>query len=91
MNIQINALRVALSLLILASALGRAPLTSAQSTTERQPVDMMVVIDNSCSMFPREKIVPGCEVWGNDPEFLRIKGADLFIARLGFAEPNASE
>lgn len=65
--------------------------TDAQIVGERKPIDMMIVIDNSCSMFPREKIVPGCDVWGNDPDFLRIVGADLFIARLGFGEVNEAE
>lgn len=60
----------------------------AQMEEVRRPIDMMIVIDNSCSMFPADKIVKGCEVWGNDPDFLRIIGADLFIARLGFDEVN---
>jgi hypothetical protein len=30
-------------------------------------------------------------VWGNDPDFLRITGASLFIARTGFAQPAASD
>lgn len=63
----------------------------AQEPEERQPLDMMLVIDNSCSMFPASQIVPGCQIWGNDPDFLRLTGASLFIARLGFAEPNADD
>ncbi len=51
----------------------------------------MLVIDNSCSMFPASQRIPGCEVWGNDPDFLRITGASLFIARTGFALPAASD
>ena len=51
----------------------------------------MLVIDNSCSMFPASQRIPGCEVWGNDPDFLRITGASLFIARTGFAQPAASD
>lgn len=66
---------------------------SAQAQLEevRRPIDMLIIIDNSCSMFPGDRIVPGCEVWGNDPDFLRIIGADLFVARLGFGEVNEAE
>jgi len=42
----------------------------------------MLVIDNSGSMFKSP---------GNDRDLLRIVGANLFLARLGFAEPNADE
>jgi hypothetical protein len=63
----------------------------AQATDDRKPIDMMLVVDNSCSMFPVDRIVSGCEVWGNDPDFLRIDGVDLFVARLGFAEVNELE
>jgi hypothetical protein len=63
----------------------------AQSAGRLKPIDMMLVLDNSCSMFPRDQIVPGCEVWGNDPEFLRLDGVELFVARLGFAEENEAE
>lgn len=62
----------------------------AQGPEPRQPIDMMLVIDNSGSMFPQAQTCPGCE-WGNDPDFLRITGASLFIARLGFAETNAAQ
>ncbi len=64
---------------------------NAQSIDDHKPIDMMLVVDNSCSMFPRDKIVSGCEVWGNDPDFLRIDGVNLFVARLGFAEVNELE
>ena len=47
-----------------------------------KPIDMMLVIDNSGSMF---------ESPGNDPDLLRIVGANLFIARLGFAEAAADD
>jgi hypothetical protein len=57
----------------------------------RQSLDVMLLIDNSCSMFPADRRIPGCEVWGNDPEFLRITGASLFIARTGFAQPAAGD
>jgi len=63
----------------------------AQEIEPPRPVDMMIVIDDSCSMFPRNQILPGCTVWGSDPDFLRIDGANLFIARLGFAQPNEEE
>lgn len=64
-----------------------APAASHAQAVNRA-VDMMLVIDNSCSMFPAGQIIPGCEVWGNDPTFLRIAGSNLFMARLGFAEPD---
>lgn len=63
----------------------------AQTPEGRTPVDMMLVIDNSCSMFPQNQILPGCTTWGSDAKFLRIRGADLFLARLGFGEPNESD
>lgn len=63
----------------------------AQEIEVPTAVDMMIVIDDSCSMFPRNLILPGCTVWGSDPDFLRIQGANLFIARLGFAQPNEAE
>ncbi|MFU8771252.1 MAG: VWA domain-containing protein, partial [Anaerolineales bacterium] len=63
----------------------------AQEIETPQAVDMMIVIDDSCSMFPRDLIIPGCTVWGSDPDFLRIQGANLFIARLGFAQPNEQD
>lgn len=55
----------------------------------RKPIDMMLVIDNSGSMFPKSKNYPNYA--GNDADFLRITGANLFIARLGFGEPQATE
>lgn len=64
---------------------------TAQSGDIRRAVDMMIVIDNSCSMFPKDKILYGCTEWGSDPDFLRVVGADLFIARLGFATFNENE
>lgn len=57
--------------------------TVAQGPEEvRRPIDMFIVIDNSTSMFGPS---------GNDPASLRVVGADLFIARLGFGEINESE
>lgn len=69
------------------------PCGEARSQAEDmlKPIDMMLVLDNSCSMFPQDQIVPGCEVWGNDPDFLRIDGVELFVARLGFSEENETE
>ena len=63
----------------------------AQSAEEPRAVDLIIVIDNSCSMFPKEKIIAGCTTWGSDPDYLRIIGADLFIARLGFAQENEAD
>ena len=73
------------------SILLHPPSAAAQAQEVRKPIDMMIVIDNSCSMFPRDQIPAVCQAWGNDPDFLRIVGADLFAARLGFAEINADE
>jgi len=56
----------------------------AQSGVSDRPIDMLIVLDNSCSMFPKEMLVPGCTSFGSDVNFLRITGADLFLARLGF-------
>jgi len=64
---------------------------SAQEKDSKRPIDMEILIDNSCSMFPLKKILPGCDAYGADPDFLRITGANLFIARLGFAEPDEAE
>lgn len=64
---------------------------ASQSSEGLRPVDLMIVIDNSCSMFPKELILPGCTSFGSDPDFLRIKGADIFIARLGFGEENENQ
>ncbi len=63
----------------------------AQSGGASRSVDLMLVLDNSCSMFPREMIVRGCTSFGSDPNFLRIKGANLFLARLGFGQENEAD
>lgn len=63
----------------------------AQDAALRKAIDLMLVIDNSCSMFPESYSGPGCTAMGNDPNFLRITGADLFLARLGFADPNEAD
>jgi hypothetical protein len=78
----------ALLLAILIFRLAVPQTVIAQTDEMQPPIDMMIVIDNSCSMFPREQILAGCSSWGSDPDFLRIKGADLFLARLGFSKPN---
>lgn len=81
-----------LSIVLLFSLVVSFPLkASAQTNEVRKPIDMMILIDNSCSMFPANQILAGCDLYGSDPDFLRIVGADLFIARLGFAEPNEAE
>ncbi len=67
------------------------PGVAAQSVRERPPLDIMVIIDNSCSMFPEDLRLPQCDVWGNDPDFLRLVGSNLFFARLGFGDANAEE
>lgn len=55
------------------------------------PLDVMIVIDNSCSMFPKD--TPQCRdtQHDNDPDFLRIGSTSSFIARLGFGESNESD
>ncbi len=64
---------------------------SAQEKDAKRPLDMEILIDNSCSMFPSKQILRGCDAFGADPDFLRITGANLFIARLGFAEPDEAK
>jgi hypothetical protein len=59
---------------------------------ELRPMDMILVIDNSGSMFPETVAkARGYDTWGSDPDFLRILGANIFIASLGFAEPNEDQ
>ena len=79
--------------IILCLTVSLLPGQSAQAQIEevRKPIDMMIVIDNSCSMFPRDMVGGQCEMCCNDPDFLRIIGADLFLARLGFDEVNEAE
>lgn len=86
-------IKVLISFLVLFGSiiLGSWRLARAQSSGNLRPVDLMIVIDNSCSMFPKAQILPGCTTWGSDPDFLRIKGADLFIARLGFGQENEAD
>ncbi len=87
-----SKLRSLLYIVLIFSLVVSFPLkVSAQTGEIRKAIDMMILIDNSCSMFPASQILPGCDLYGSDPNFLRIVGADLFIARLGFAEPNETE
>ena len=79
---------VVLAMIFLALPWERA---AGQGTEGLRPIDLMVVIDNSCSMFPQNQIISGCTSYGSDPDFLRIKGADLFIARLGFGGEDEGE
>jgi hypothetical protein len=78
---------IAIALIILFTS----DVSSVGAEEERKPIDMMIVIDNSCSMFPGEKRISCCDDWGNDPAYLRVFGSDLFIARLGFAEGNEAD
>ncbi len=73
-----------LLLIFLCSSLVGLPSTHirAQIDEGRRPIDMMIIIDNSHSMYGSD---------GSDPEQLRIVGADIFIARLGFGEINSKE
>lgn len=79
------------AMILIAVLLAAAAPVAAQESDANRPVDMMILIDNSCSMFPQNMIITGCDVWGSDPGFLRIIGADLFLARLGFGEPNEDQ
>lgn len=54
---------------------------------QSSPFDVMLVIDNSCSMFPSSD--SRCRLaaqHNSDPDFLRIEGAAWFVNRLGFQE-----
>ena len=83
--------KLVVSLFILLTLLIPFQEVSSQTDGTLRPVDLMIVIDNSCSMFPREQILAGCTSFGSDPEFLRIKGSNIFIARLGFGEQNEDQ
>lgn len=70
-------------LLCVATIVVTSPSVGAQGVDEiRRPIDMFIVVDNSGSMFGSD---------GNDPTTLRVVGADLFIARLGFGDANAAD
>lgn len=60
----------------------------AKAQDSKRPLDLMVVIDNSGSMFPNGL---GYDQCCSDPQFLRITGAELFLARLGFSESNEAD
>ena len=82
---------IALPLLII-TLVGYSPYASALGAPASGGIDLMLVIDNSCSMFAIEAVLPGtCTDTGNDPKALRITSADLFISKLGFAETNAAD
>lgn len=75
--------RIALALIIAVSAWLLLSLSQSQPVQAQTPppaIDLMVIIDNSGSMFALNA--------GNDPEFLRLTGAKLFMARLGFGQSN---
>lgn len=79
-----RSLRMIIPLGLLFSLLMTWQLSHAQSGETDRPIDMLIMLDNSCSMFPKEMLVAGCTSFGSDVNFLRIAGADLFLARLGF-------
>lgn len=89
-HLNISIAVAVLTLVLLVSLFGSPSPMQAQPVppSAPRPVDMMMVIDNSCSMFPRDRLLPECDVLENDPNFLRIVGANLFMARLGFSESN---
>jgi hypothetical protein len=61
----------------------------AQTASKQSAIDMILIIDNSCSMFRKAEIATlDCQRFGSDPDKQRIRGAQLFMARLGFAENN---
>lgn len=59
----------------------------------RRSVDIMVVLDNSCSMFPAGMFPTSicANPPGNDAQFLRIHGTNLFLAALGLGEANEND
>jgi uncharacterized protein YegL len=72
--------------------------TSDLQQQDPTAISVVLVIDNSCSMFPREQIPPDLRATtcaqsgqGNDPLGLRFDGAELFVARLGQAEANTEQ
>ena len=64
---------------------------AGQEQDPQRPIDMMVVIDNTCSNFPISEVAFGCSVFGSDPDFLRIRGVNLLLARLGLGQPNEED
>ena len=94
MNTKANRLKIHLSgYLILISLLLSFSWQNAAGQEEepQQPIDMMVVIDDTCSNFPMSEVAFGCSVFGSDPDFLRIRGVNLLLARLGLGYPNEKD
>jgi len=58
----------------------------AQSPSATVPVDLMLIIDNSCSMYEVGNSVCGNNALGSDPDYLRVMGASLFAASMDFSE-----
>jgi hypothetical protein len=64
---------------------------AGQEEQPQRPIDMMVVIDDTCSNFPMSEVAAGCSVFGSDPDFLRIRGVNLLLSRLGLGQPDEEE
>jgi len=95
-NLNTRAIRLKVHLsgyLILISLLLSFSWQSAAGQEEEppRPIDMMVVIDDTCSNFPMSEVAFGCSVFGSDPDFLRIRGVNLLLARLGLGYPNEND
>lgn len=82
------AIRISLLLSLFLPTVG---LSQAEETPVAPPLDVMIVVDNSCSMFPSHRILAGCLTWGSDIDFLRITGADMLLARMGLGADNEGE
>ncbi len=80
-----------LAAIVFLTALSPGAPAQAQTGGFARPIDMVIVLDNSCSMFPKEMLVAGCTSYGSDVDFLRITGADMFLARLGFDQANEAD
>jgi hypothetical protein len=94
MDTRTNRLKIHLSgYLILISLLLSLSWQNAAGQEEEpaRPIDMMVVIDDTCSNFPMSEVAFGCSVFGSDPDFLRIRGVNMLLARLGLGYPNESD
>lgn len=85
-NLRLKFLRIGylfLFMLLLSSSWQNA---FGQDEAPPRPIDMMVVIDNTCSNYPMTEVAFGCSVFGSDPEYLRIRGVNLLLARLGLGQ-----
>ena len=94
MNTRANRLKILLSgyLLLISLLLSLSWQNAAgQEEEPQQPIDMMVIIDDTCSNFPMSEVAFGCSVFGSDPDFLRIRGVNLLLARLGLGYPNEKD